>query len=340
LDLDAVGDGLTPIRTGGFGQSVSLHFRGADGRRYVVRSVDKDPTKRLIPELKNTFVESIIQDQISALHPTGALVVDPLLEAAGILHATHRLVVIPNSPRLGEFRDEFAGMLGMLLLHPDEGADNTPGFAGSRRISGTEGFLEQLERGPCDRVDARAFLIARLFDFVIGDKDRHAGQWRWARYPEGACGVWRPIPEDRDQAFVDFDGVLMWATRRVRPQQVSFGAEYPGVKGLTFNGWEVDRELLVELERPVWDSLATALADQLTDATIDAAVRRLPPEHYRLTGAFLARALKARRDALTSATGLETRSAVSTCVPARRCIPRAGMYSRPSANCTVPWPHM
>ncbi len=47
LDLNAVGGGLTPLRTGGSGQSRSLHFRGNDGRRYVVRSVDKDPTQRL-----------------------------------------------------------------------------------------------------------------------------------------------------------------------------------------------------------------------------------------------------------------------------------------------------
>ena len=45
LDLDSVGGGLTPLRTGGFGQSISLHFTGEDGRRYTVRSLDKDPTK-------------------------------------------------------------------------------------------------------------------------------------------------------------------------------------------------------------------------------------------------------------------------------------------------------
>ncbi|UCD24964.1 MAG: hypothetical protein JSW51_03310, partial [Gemmatimonadota bacterium] len=259
LDLDSVGGGLSPLRTGGFGQSVSLHFQGADGRRYVVRSVDKDPTKRMLPDLKGTVVEGIIQDQISALHPTGALVVDPLLEATGILHARHWLVVIPDDPRLGEFRDEFAGMLGMLLLHPDEGPDHTPGFAGSQEISGTEAFLDRLEESPCDRVDARWYLKARLVDMLIGDRDRHAGQWRWARFAAGDCGTWVPIPEDRDQAFVDYDGVVNWFLRRPRPQQITFGPSYPNLTGLTFNGWELDRELLAELDRPVWDSVASVV---------------------------------------------------------------------------------
>lgn len=299
LDLDSTGGGLTPFRTGGFGQSVTLHFHGGDGRRYVVRSVDKDPTKRLLPELQDTFLEDIIQDQISALLPTAALVVDPLLERAGILHASHRLVVIPDDPRLGEFRDVYAGMPGMLLLHPDEGADNTPGFAGSRRISGTETFRDELEAGPCDRVDAIEYLKARLVDMLIGDRDRHAGQWRWARYPTSSgCRRWVPIPEDRDQAFVDYDGVVMWATRLARPQQISFGPSYSNVVGLTFNGWELDRELLVELDIATWDSVATWLQGTMTDSVIDAAVRRLPAQHYDAIGPYLVRALEQRRDHL------------------------------------------
>jgi len=298
LDLDSVGGGLTPLRTGGFGQSVSLHFEGADGRRYVVRSIDKDPTKRMLPDLRGTVVEGIIQDQISALHPTGALVVDPLLDATGVLHARHRMVVIPDDPRLGEFRDEFAGMLGMLLLHPDEGADNTPGFAGSRQVNGTDTFLRQLEESPCDRVDARSYLKARLLDMLIGDRDRHAGQWRWARFADEECGTWAPIPEDRDQAFVDYDGLVNWVLRRPRPQQITFGSSYPSLTGLTFNGWELDRELLAELDQAVWDSLASATQRQLTDDVIENAVRRLPPTHYDLNGEFLTNALKQRRDRL------------------------------------------
>ena len=60
LDLDTVGGGLTPVGTGGFGQSISLHLAGKDGRPYTVRSLDKDPTKRLWSELKQTFAEDIL----------------------------------------------------------------------------------------------------------------------------------------------------------------------------------------------------------------------------------------------------------------------------------------
>ena len=298
LDLDGVGGGLTPLRTGGFGQSISLHFTGEDGRRYTVRSLDKDPTKRLEDEIKNTIVGEVLQDLISTLLPTASLVVDPLMEATGILHSKHTLVVIPDDPRLGEYREDFAGLIGTLQEHPSEGPDDTPGFAGSRKISGTETVWEDVEEGRCDRVDARAFLKARLMDFLINDKDRHPGQWRWARFPDGDCYIWLPIPEDRDQAFIHYGGVAMMLVRRALPRAIKFDDTYPDLLGLTMTGWELDREFLVALDKPAWDEVVQAFRTELPDPVIEAAVRRLPAPYYELVGETLVKALKARRDAL------------------------------------------
>ena len=298
LDLDRVGGGLTPLRTGGAGQSISLHFTGQDGRRYTVRSLDKDPMKRKWDELKNTVVDDVLQDMISALLPTGALVVDPLMEATGILHPKHTLVVIPDDPRLQEYREEFAGLIGMLQEHPSEGPDDTPGFAGSRKISGTDKLWKRLEKTPCNRVDARAYLKARLMDFLINDRDRHYGQWRWARFPAGDCYTWLPIPEDRDQAFVNFDGFGMAVARRGLPMQIEFDDAYPSLVGLSTTGWELDREFLVELNKTAWDSVATAFRKDLPDSVIEDAVRQLPPPYYKIVGEALTKALKSRRDAL------------------------------------------
>ena len=303
FDLDQVGGGLTPLRTGGFGQSISLHFTGQDGRRYTVRSLDKDPTKRIWDELKNTVVDDVLQDMISALLPTAGLVVDPLMEATGILHSKHTLVVIPDDPRLGEYREEFAGLIGMLQEHPSEGPDDTPGFAGSRKISGTEKLWEHLEKTPCNRIDARSYLKAKLMDFLIGDKDRHYGQWRWARFPDGDCFTWIPIPEDRDQAFIDFDGFAMAVARRGLPRQIEFGDIYPSLVGLSTTGWEMDREFLVELDKAAWDSVVTEFRRNLPDLVIEDAVRKLPPPYYKLVGEALTKALRSRRDALPEFVG-------------------------------------
>ena len=303
LDLDTVGGGLTPLRTGGFGQSISLHFTGRDGLRYTVRSLDKDPTRRLADELRNSLVSEVLHDLISTLLPAAALVVDPLMEATGILHSKHTLAVIPDDPGLGEYRADYAGLIGSLQIHPSEGPDDTPGFAGSRKVSGTETVLEDIEDSACERVDARAFLKARLMDFLINDKDRHIGQWRWARFPDGDCDTWLPIPEDRDQAFIHYGGFAMALVRRFVPAAIDFGHAYPSLIGLTGTGWELDRQFLVELDRRAWDEVVESFREELTDSVIEDAVRRLPDPYYDMVGEDLEEKLKARRDALPEFVG-------------------------------------
>ncbi len=298
LDLDGVGGGLTPLRTGGFGQSVSLHFTGEDGRRYTVRSLDKDPTRRLADSIKNTVVGEVLHDLVSTLMPAAALVVDPLMEATGVLHSKHTLVVIPDDPRLGAYREQFAGLIGTLQEHPSEGPDDSPGFAGSRKVSGTDTVWGDLEERGCERVDARAFLKARLVDLLINDKDRHSGQWRWARFPEDDCFLWLPIPEDRDQAFIHYEGFGMMLVRLALPRAIKFGDSFPNLAGLTITGWEMDRDFLVRLDKSAWNEVVEEFRRELPDPVIEDAVRRLPPPYYELFGETLTAALKARRDGL------------------------------------------
>jgi hypothetical protein len=109
------------------------------------------------------------------------------------------------------------------------------------------------------------------------------------------------VPSDRDQAFVRLDGFLLTIARQSYPQLVNFGATYPSMLGLTWNGRDLDRRLLTGLEWSTWDSTVQALTARLTDSVIDVAVRRLPAEYYAKDGERLARALRARRDGLPRA---------------------------------------
>jgi hypothetical protein len=131
LDLGTFAGGLRPIRQGGGLQTQSLRFAGADGRQYAFRSVNKDASKILPPDLRNTLAARVAQDQISAAHPAGAAVAASLARAAGVLHSDPRLVSLPDDPRLGEFRTEFAGVLGFIEERPDENEDPSLAFAGA-----------------------------------------------------------------------------------------------------------------------------------------------------------------------------------------------------------------
>jgi len=301
LDLDTYGGGLTPARLGGGMTTRTLHVNGGDGRRYVLRSVDKVPAD-LLEDFLGSPLESVLRDQVSSFHPSGALVVASLLDAVEVLHPTPELVVVPDDPRLGEFREEFAGLLALLEERPDNGPDGAPGFAGSRRIVQTGRLFEILEEEPGNRVDAAELLRARLIDLLVGDRDRSTNNHLWARFDEPGGGYrWRPVPRDRDQAFVQFDGVLKRLARRYDPRLVPFGGDYASVSALTRNAWDIDRNFLVSISRADWVDIVADVKQRLSDDVLEQAVRKLPLEHYRLSGARLEAELKQRRDRLDRA---------------------------------------
>jgi hypothetical protein len=291
LDLDTFAGGLTPLRRGGGNQTRSLHLRGADGRAYVFRSTDKDQGGRLGPFARGTFGR-VRQDQVGALHPAAAVVADGLLDATDVPHADPRLVAMPDHPRLGEHRTEFAGLLGIIEQNPQDG------FAGARRVVDTDELWAELRARPAETVDARAFLAARLMDVYLGDWDRHEGQWRWGRMEDAGGARWVAIPRDRDYALADYGGLFPALARRVDPKIVRFDGGIADLGGLMVEARPLDARFLCPLPAAAWDSAAASLRAALTDSAIDASVRRMPAAHVRLDGAELVSTLRARRDRL------------------------------------------
>lgn len=295
LDLGVAGGGLTPMERGGGKQTRSLHLRGADGREYLFRSVDKFVGDALPPELQNTPAEKLGQELTASLHPAGALAVPSLLDAASVLHVVPRLYVMPDDPRLGEFRPAFAGMLGQFEFKPEEGPDDSPGFAGSRKIVTMETVQERLLEDAKHRVESRDYLAARLIDFLIGDTDRGSDQWRWARFDDGSDGYrWRPIPRDRDWAFINADGVGHRVARTFFRKLVPFKDDLPPLSALGFSSIHLDRQFLTDLDRSAWDSTTTRVAAAVSDSVIEASANALPPEYQAIDGARLLSRLHAR----------------------------------------------
>lgn len=300
LELRHFGGGLTPISAHAGSQTRSLRFAGGDGRTYQFRAVEKNPLSGLAPELQQSIEAWALEDGASSSHPVSSLVASALLGSVGVLHVEQMLVVLPDDPALGEYRTEFAGRFGMIEERPDETTQASSAFAGARQVVSPTRLFERLDRGPDDRVDARAFLVARLMDILMGDRDRHRDQFRWARLSGAGDSLWQPISRDHDEAFTKIDGPILEVAGVYYPPLVDFTDDYPSHYRLNWHAREIDRRFLVELDRRAWDSVATALQARVTDAVIDSAVRHLPPEMYAIGGASLARALKSRRDKLVA----------------------------------------
>jgi hypothetical protein len=294
IDLKTEKGGLTPLREVGGFQTEGLALKGGDGRGYTFRKLEKHPERVLPAAWRHSELRAIAIDQTAAAHPAATVIVGSLARSVGILFYRSRLAVMPDDPALGEFRETFGGAVGTL----DEYI--TPGYEGITQIVSTRELWDLWrEGGPGNRVDSRAFLKARLFDLVVGNWDRHQGQWRWARMPDHPR--WEPLPEDADQAFTRYEGHAMGAVRSVVPRFMRYSGKYPKrIEGLTANNYDVTRWLLADVEWPVYEEVARELVAQMTDAVIDDAMRRMPPEWYAIDGAQMTKDLRQRRDGIVT----------------------------------------
>lgn len=295
LDLADFAGGLEPKETGGGKQTRSLKFKGADGKEWTFRPVYK-ALLDLPDSFRGTVIWNVVMDARSASHPTAPVSASPILKAVGILHAPSVLVAMPDDPALGKFREEFAGVLGAIEETPDDPDDPpTAEFAGADKIENSDDLLERINKSPDDLVNPRTFLRAVLVDMLLNDNDRHAGQWKWARFEDD--GLWEPIPRDRDKAFIDYDGFLVGLARGGAPTLVRFENTFPRPQDLFDNGVEFERRLLNGLEKPAWDSAVADVKAAVTDDVLAAAMARQPPEFAGASREILAK-LRARRDAL------------------------------------------
>src|SRR6187549_3385964 len=209
VNLDTLAGGLIPYQSGGGRQSKSLRLKDKDGREYVLRSVDKSFGKALPEIYQGTFIEAIINDQVTIGHPYAPLTIPTLADAAGVYHTNPQIVFVPEQPALDSFNKDFGNQLYMLEQRPDENWETASNFGNSKNIIGTEKMLEELLEDNDHSVDQLAYVRARLFDMFIGDWGRHEDQWRWASFKGEHETIYKPIPRDRDQAFTKFDGFLV-----------------------------------------------------------------------------------------------------------------------------------
>lgn len=282
---------IDPEGLGGGKQTKSLTLKDSKGKKWVLRTVDKNDNPAIPREYRGALPDIMMKDFNSAAHPYAALVISTLAKPLDVPVAHPELFFVPDDPAFGFFRPLFAGQVCML-----EEKDPSPNGVDTK--STAKIFSEMLKEN--DHLPNQpAVLKARLLDMLIGDFERHFDQWKWIVTDTGKGKLYEPIPKDRDQAFFYSDGLQMkLVSGRVMPFLKGFRHDIPNVNWLGYTAKDFDRIFLSDLDAGEWKRAIDDLKEKITDAVIRNAVLKLPPEVFRLSGEKIIQKLISRRDLL------------------------------------------
>ncbi len=297
FDISKEKGGFEILERGGGNQTKSLRLKSKDGLEWALRTITKVPDKVLPQNLRETVAKDILQDQISAANPYAPLVVSALIKPTGIPQAEAEIVFVPDDPQLKEFQKDFANTLCILERRE-------PVMPGETKT--TPKMVKELRSDNDNSVDQKAVAKARLFDFLIGDWDRHDDQWRWGYRKKKKGKEFFPIPRDRDEAFFVNEGIVpkFVSQKSFFPMFEGFKPKVKDINGFMRGGRVLDREYTNQLTKKDWEEIALELQQEITDEEILNAVSKFPKEIGAKTRDFTIASLKGRRDDLVKQAGL------------------------------------
>jgi len=263
--------GWTPLQRGGGNQTRSLRIEGPNGEQYVLRGVQKYVKDDALPQaLRGTFVKDLVADGVSASYPYAALSIPPMAQALQIPHAHPRLVYVPDDPRLGRFRTDFANLFCLI-------EEREPG--NGKKTYNMDDLEEKIKEDNDNTIDQRRVLRARSLDMFVMDFDRHEDQWRWQADDNGKGKTFSPVPRDRDQPFFINQGLLPWlaGSAFITPQVQGFRAKARNFITYNFNARNFDRNYMNELTEKDWRDAAQYVLSVMTDSLIEASLKLQPP---------------------------------------------------------------
>lgn len=285
------GSGFVIKDLGGGMQTKSLHLADAQGKAWSLRTVNKDASKgTLSPALRNRIGRNLTQDLISAAFPYAAPLAGELAAAAGVGAARPPVFYVAPDTAFGPYQNIFSGSL-CTLEERDPGFDST---------ESSEVLLKNIRSSNRYRIQQAVYLRARLLDMLIGDWDRHAGNWRWGLKDSAGHFYCYALARDRDWAFYKSAGFLPWLAQKTGsiPCLIPFTPKLKNVKMQSWKSWEMDREFTNRLNAAEWQAVMASFCTALNDEALAAAVKVLPASVQATDGAGFVQTLKSRRDAL------------------------------------------
>ncbi|HET54918.1 MAG TPA: hypothetical protein ENN33_06845 [Ignavibacteria bacterium] len=286
LDLNTFQGGLTPQFDGQNSESPFLKFIGNDERYWKFTPINKDFFELLPDALQITFVNNILEDQVSSVNPFAKIINSELLNAVGFDLSIPIFIVLPEDEAL----NKFSGQVGFL-----ESCNNPYEVEEINRITELFNSIENVNN---IKIDSKEFLKIRLMNILLGNWDRNINKWKWDEIENQNIFYWKPHPNNSDQAFAKFDGLLPYSASFIFPQLTSFNDNLAHAGNYTQSGRYIDRRFLTELIKSQWDSITVYIQQSITDDVIVSAVNKIPSGNKPEVKNKIINTIKNRRDKL------------------------------------------
>ncbi|HSI91677.1 MAG TPA: hypothetical protein VK927_11205, partial [Adhaeribacter sp.] len=235
----------------------------------------------------------------SATDPYAMPVVAKLEVAAGITSSVPVILFLrPGEARLNSLAGNSQGFFSLELKQEDPAGLMQAGESFIKMYDTDKMKALLAQSAGNEKVDTARFLHCRLFDLLIGDWDRHGGQWDWLAFNDENHTVFRPVPKDRDQALAYYkDGIVPWVlSRKFLLRKISsFEGNFEDVEGSLQNGRELDEWLLKDLSENGFVAAAVALQKTIPDEVLEEAVAQYPAVFKDTRRAAVLEILKQRR---------------------------------------------
>ena len=288
LYLDTIPGNLEVLGAGGGHQSRSLGFRDDDGHEFTMRAIRKSAlqflqstvvTTHYVKEyLENTIAERYVQDFYTTAFPYGTFPAGEFMDELGIYHPYSNLYYVPKQESLGIYNETYGDELYMFEYHI--GGENKEFYGDADDILNSADLFLDMKETKDVYVDEDMFIRARLLDMLLGDWDRHEGQYEWAEFEEeDGKKRYVPIAKDRDQVFPKTDGFALSMLRLAFPPfraMEEYSDEVKRPKWFNVAGYPLDKAFIRNADWEDWKAQVDFIQNKITDEVIEDGFGVLP----------------------------------------------------------------
>ncbi|MFH0736437.1 MAG: BamA/TamA family outer membrane protein [bacterium] len=144
----------------------------------------------------------------------------------------------------------------------------------SKNAKNTEELLKYCDINPNEQINSSELLKYRLLDLFMGNNNVSSNNIMFTK----TNNIWNPVIDEKINSFPKFDGLFGLTGKLLVPSFNSFSDDYQSPENMTWKNRYLDKRVLTQISKTVWDSTANYIAELLSDSLLLNSVNGLPLE--------------------------------------------------------------